>query len=76
MMSERFVLDAVVRDVISNRAFRAVLDNGHELVAFSRGAAPEAPYGPGSRLRVEMSPCDMSKGAIVGPATEDRYESA
>ena len=76
MMSERFVLDAMVRDVISNRAFRAVLDNGHELVAFSRGEAPEALYGPGSRIRVELSPCDMSKGAIMGPAKEDRYESS
>lgn len=76
MTPERFVLDAVVNDVISNRAFRAVLENGHELVAFVPAAESAGAYAPGSRVRVEMSPCDMSKGAILGPSSEDGHESA
>ncbi len=59
-----FELDAEVVDVISSRAFRARLRNGHEFVAFFACAADARPLCPGERIRVEMSPCDMSKGRI------------
>lgn len=69
-MSERelFVLDAVLKDVINDCTFTAVLENGHELVAFPRRgekSAVRGRYGPGVRVRVEMSPFDMSKGTFV-----------
>lgn len=63
---ERFILDAELLDVISSRAFRARLGNGHEMVAFGAPELVEYPKVPGGRVRVEMSPCDMSKGRIVG----------
>jgi len=66
---EKFVVDAGVVAVISIRAFRACLRNGHELVAF-RGASETAPLGAGDRARVEMSPFAMSKGRIVGGKQE------
>lgn len=68
---ERFVLDASVTDVINDRAFRAELSNGHSFVAFFAGrggSVPPGSCGAGSRIRVEFSPCDMSKGRIVGMA--------
>lgn len=64
---ERFVLDAEILAVISNRAFRARLGNGHEIVAFGPPEVLGHPAMPGERVRVEMSPCDMSKGRILGP---------
>ncbi len=65
---ETFVLDAVLTDVIQGATFNAVLPNGHEIVAFPRRADRErarACLSKGSRVRVEMSPFDMSKGTYV-----------
>ena len=61
-------LDAVVRDVIETRAFRARLGNGHEFTAFvPREKAPASGWVclPGARIRVRLSPFDMSRGEIV-----------
>jgi translation initiation factor IF-1 len=65
---ERFILDAEVGSVISNRAFHALLANGHDFVAFLDGrtaGGKQADLRPGSRIRVEFSPCDLSKARIV-----------
>lgn len=65
---ETFVLDAVLKDVINQSTFNAVLPNGHGFVAFPRQsdrALALERLKPGSRVRVEMSPFDMSKGVIV-----------
>jgi translation initiation factor IF-1 len=65
---ETFVLDAVLQDVIRDATFSAVLPNGHQIVAFPRRAAERSVFASlkkGSRVRVCMSPYDMSKGVIV-----------
>jgi translation initiation factor IF-1 len=61
------VLDAELTRVVSNRAFGARLSNGHELVAFAGRDSPPARdlAGPGDRVRVRLSPFDMSQGEIV-----------
>ncbi len=64
--SDWFVLDAEVRDVISFKALRARLRNGHDFVAFFASEAEARSVRPGDRITVEMSPCDMSKGRICG----------
>lgn len=70
---EKIVLDAEITDVISQRAFRARLRNGHALVAFVAGAGGRgSAWAAGDRVRVELSPFDLSKGRIVGPASGDR----
>ena len=61
-------LDADVTAVINTRAFRARLGNGHEFTAFV--GRENAPAGggvcpPGARVRVRLSPFDMSRGEIV-----------
>jgi translation initiation factor IF-1 len=64
---ESFVLDAVLKDVLSNSVFSAELPNGHQIVAFPR-RCDEAAAGSlrvGDRIQVEMSPFDMSKGTFV-----------
>lgn len=60
-------LDARVVGVIANAVFRAKLANGHDLVAYAEREDREKVGGirEGDRLRVEMSPFDMSRGRIV-----------
>lgn len=66
-MSENFTLDATLTAVLNNTAFRAELANGHAFTAFAgRGAAQRvAALAPGARVRVAMSPYDMSRGRIL-----------
>ena len=65
---ELIFLDARLTEVINTRAFRAELGNGHTFVAWSRlSASPEAgiPWQVGDRVRVRLSPFDMSVGEMV-----------
>jgi translation initiation factor IF-1 len=64
--NRNILLDATVRSVLSTRAFRAELGNGHAFTAFvhSREAQVLGEVRPGDRVRVEMSSFDMSKGRI------------
>ena len=65
---ETFVLDAVLEDVINHATFNAVLPNGHRLVVFPQRKDIDTALSrlrSGSRVRVEMSPFDMSKGTFV-----------
>ncbi len=60
-------LDAHIVDVLSDTAFRAVLANGHRIVAYSASAARRQTSGlqEGTAVTVELSPFDMSAGRIV-----------
>ncbi|MBP7830086.1 MAG: translation initiation factor IF-1 [Kiritimatiellae bacterium] len=60
-------LDARVVSVITNAVFRVELANGHGLVAYAdrAGKSRAGTLQPGDRVRVEMSPCDMSRGRLV-----------
>jgi translation initiation factor IF-1 len=60
-------LDARVVSVIANAVFRVELANGHRLVAFAARAEKGRAGGlkPGDTVRVELSPCDMSRGRLV-----------
>lgn len=66
--SEIIVLDVHLTEMIHSRAFRAVLENGHTLVAYIprslEGAMFSAPQA-GETARVRMSPYDMSRGELV-----------
>jgi translation initiation factor IF-1 len=67
--NENFVLDVELVEMIDTRAFRAVLKNGHTLVAYlpRHGQNAAATKNVGDHARVVMSPFDMSRGAIVTP---------
>ena len=66
-MSENFALDATLKAVLNSTAFRAVLANGHEFTAFAGRGSGLCAVGlqPGARVRVEMSPFDMSRGRLL-----------
>ena len=62
---EIILLDARVLSVINPRAFRAELQNGHEVTAFlGKASGVASSLERGSWIQIEMSPFDMSKGEI------------
>ena len=78
-VSERLVLDARIRSVLSERAFVAELENGHRFTAFvdRKEPARRDRIDMGDTVRVEFSTYDMTKGRITGPArAETEHESA
>jgi translation initiation factor IF-1 len=56
-----------VKEALANTQFRIVLDNGHEVIAHIAGRMRKnfIRIIPGDRVRVEISPYDLSRGRIV-----------
>ena len=71
--------DGVIVEALSNAMFRVELENGHEITAHISGKMRMhyIKILPGDKVRVEMSPYDLSKGRIVLDINkkEIRYES-
>jgi len=59
-----------VKTVLQDRLYRVELANGHQFLAFVtvRRAAAGDRYAVGDRVRVELSPLDLSKGRLAGRA--------
>lgn len=59
--------DGTIIEALSNAMFRAELENGHEIIAHISGKMRMhyIKILPGDKIRVEMSPYDLSKGRIV-----------
>jgi translation initiation factor IF-1 len=70
-------LDARLVDMLPPAAFVGELENGHRIVAYfrhrDRVRLPAARVG--DTVTVELSPYDMSKGAIVPEDREGHHES-
>ena len=58
--------DGVIIEALSNAMFRVELENGHGITAHISGKMRMHYIRilPGDRVRVEMSPYDLSKGRI------------
>ena len=59
--------DGVIMESLSNAMFRVKLENGHEITAHISGEMRMhyIKILPGDRVKVEMSPYDLSKGRIA-----------
>lgn len=59
--------DGVVIEALSNAMFRIELDNGHTLIAHISGKMRMhfIKILPGDKVKVAISPYDLSKGRIV-----------
>src|SRR5215472_14515319 len=59
-------MDGTVVDALPNTQFKVKLDNGHELLAYTGGKMRKFRIRIllGDRVRVEMSPYDLSRGRI------------
>ncbi len=58
--------DGTIIEALSNAMFRVELDNGHVIIAHISGKMRMHYIRilPGDRVRVEMSPYDLTKGRI------------
>ena len=59
--------DGMITDALSNAMFRVELENGHVITAHISGKMRMhyIKILPGDRVRVDMSPYDLTKGRIT-----------
>jgi len=59
--------DGIVKETLGNATFRVELDNGHVILAHISGKMRMHYIRilPGDKVRVEMSPYDLTRGRIV-----------
>ncbi len=59
--------EGVVTDLLPNAMFRVKLDNGHNVAAHTAGKLRKNRIRvlQGDRVRLEVSPYDLSKGRII-----------
>ena len=59
--------DSTIVEALSNAMFRVELQNGHEVIAHISGKMRMhyIKILPGDKVRIEMSPYDLTKGRIV-----------
>ncbi len=63
---ELIEMAGVVTEVLPDTRFRVVLENGHELIAYSAGKMRKNHIRilAGDKVSLELSPYDLSKGRI------------
>jgi translation initiation factor IF-1 len=64
---EAIEVEGEVTEALPNTMFRVVLDNDHEVLAHMSGKMRRfrIRINPGDRVRVELSPYDLSRGRIT-----------
>ena len=65
--ADSYAAEGVIVAVLPDAKFRVELANGHRFLGFGprRLRVALGRLRAGDRVRVEMSPCDLSKGRIV-----------
>lgn len=60
-------VEGIVEELLPSANFRVKLDNGHEILAHLSGKMRmfKIRLLPGDRVKVEMTPYDLSKGRIT-----------
>tara|TARA_Y100001960_G_scaffold165371_1_gene173576 strand:- start:183 stop:398 length:216 start_codon:yes stop_codon:yes gene_type:complete len=60
-------VDGEIKETLPNAMFKVVLDNGHEILAHVSGKMRMhyIKILPGDKVKIEMSPYDLSKGRIT-----------
>jgi len=64
---EAIEVEATVKESLPNAMFRVELENGHQIMAHVSGKMRMhfIRILPGDRVKVQMSPYDLSKGRII-----------
>lgn len=64
---EAIEVEGLVKEALPNVMFRVELKNGHIILAHMSGRMRQnhIKIVPGDRVRIEMSPYDLTKGRIV-----------
>jgi translation initiation factor IF-1 len=64
---DKVEFEGEVTEALRNGVFRLSLDNGHEALGYVSGKMRRfrIRIAPGDRVRIELSPYDLSRGRIV-----------
>jgi translation initiation factor IF-1 len=64
---DAFKVEGLVVEALPNKTYRVELANGHRLLGFVAGKAKVKFAGlrPGARVKLELSPYDLSQGRIL-----------
>ncbi len=64
---ELIEMDGQVLELLPNATFRVKLDNGHEIIAHTSGRMRKNRIRilSGDRIKVEMTPYDLTKGRVM-----------
>lgn len=65
--SDVFELEGVITEVLPNQMFKVKLDNDHIIVCYTAGKMRQFRIRlvAGDRVKVDMTPYDLSKGRIT-----------
>jgi len=60
-------VDGVVTQMLPNTMFEVELENGHKLIAYAAGRMRRyrIRITAGDRIRIELSPYDLTRGRVV-----------
>ena len=62
-----FKVEGLVVETMPNRLYRVQLSNGHKVLAYATGKAKETfAAKTGDKVKLQMSPYDLSEGRILG----------
>ena len=75
---ELLEMNGVVEEVLPDSRFRVLLENGHQLVAYTAGKMRKHHIRilAGDKVTLELSPYDLSKGRITFRHIEGRTPMA
>ena len=64
---EKIEFEGEVVEALSNGKYRIALDNGHETLGYAAGRMRRFRIRilPGDRIKIELSPYDLTRGRIV-----------
>ena len=67
MAEEKIEFEGEVVEALSNGKYRIALDNGHETLGYVAGKMRRFRIRilPGDRIKIELSPYDLTRGRIV-----------
>ena len=71
---ELIQFEGVVTDILPDTRYRVLLDNGHQIVAYTAGRMKKNRIKTlaGDRVTVEMSPYDLEKGRVIFRHKDER----
>jgi translation initiation factor IF-1 len=75
---ELIEMNGVVDEVLPDSRFRVILENGHQLIAYTAGKMRKHHIRiiAGDKVSLELSPYDISKGRITFRHIEGRAPAA
>ena len=75
--NEKLEVEGTVKQLLPNTQFKVELDNGHEVLAYLSGRMRKYYIRIllGDRVRVEMTPYDLSRGRITYRYRRNRAKS-